>query len=362
MSKEQSINQQGTLRQVEPCEYEVHRNLGFDLLTKGHFLEGFQELEHRLQCPSYLASEGIPVLPVPRWDGQRLDGKTILLWAEQGYGDNIQFIRYAPMVAERGGSVIVACPPALQRLFGTVRGISKVYKSAEEFSGASYEYQAPILSLPYLFGTTIETIPADAYLLAPTESAVCLRPSKGLKVGLVWAGNPQHANDARRSVALAYLLPLLQEPGVSWYSLQVGLAAREIIQLGLARLIQDLSPQLHDFADTADAIRRLDLVITVDTAVAHLAGAMGKPVWVMLPAGADWRWLENRTDSPWYPTARLFRQPWQGNWVSVVKAVGLELTDLQMRKGQQVTSTLAEALCALDCLDAPETDRLHTVS
>lgn len=171
-------------------------------MTKGNLLEGFQELGHWLRCSSYLASEGIPVLPVPRWDGSRLDEKR-LLWAEQGYGDTIQFIRYAHMVAGRGGSVILACPSVLQRLFGTVRGISKAYKSAEEFSGASYDYQAPILSLPYLFGTTLETIPADAYLLAPTESAVCLRPSKGLKAGLVWAGNPEHANDARRSVSLA---------------------------------------------------------------------------------------------------------------------------------------------------------------
>ncbi len=327
------------MRQLEPVEYVAHRNLGFDLLTDGHLLEGFQQLEWRLQCPSYLAAEGIPTLPVPRWDGSKLDGKTVLLWAEQGYGDNIQFIRYAPLVVERGGLVVIACPPVLGRLFKTVSGVSRIYTTPEDLSGASYDYHASILSLPYFFGTTLETIPEGPYLLSPMELSVCLKATAGLKVGLVWAGNPEHANDQRRSLSLAYLLPLLQLPGVSWYSLQVGPATREIIQLGLARLIQDLNPQLHDFADTADAISRLDLVITVDTAVAHLAGAMGKPVWIMLPSEADWRWLESRTDSPWYPSARLFRQSWSGNWISVVKAVGKALTELR-----GATSTLAETL------------------
>lgn len=337
-----NYDNQGIMRDLEPREYEVHRNLGFDLLTEGHLLEGFQELEWRLRCPSYLVAEGIPTLSVPRWDGSRLDGKTVLLWAEQGYGDNIQFIRYVPMMVERGGLVAVVCPPVLRRLFMTVKGVYTIYTTPEEFAGASYDYHAPIFSLPYIFGTALETIPAGPYLTS-VESTVRLKPSAALKVGLVWAGNPEHANDWRRSLSLAYLLPLLQQPGVSWYSLQVGPATREIKRLGLSDEIQDLSPQLQDFADTADAINQLDLVISVDTAVAHLAGALGKPVWILLPAGADWRWLEHRTDSPWYPSARLFRQPWPGNWVGVVMAVRGALAELQ---DNHAIWTSAEGLCA----------------
>lgn len=343
---------------------------GFTLLSQGYLREGFAAWERRLLEPEYLGREGIPQqgtypLDVPRWDGPtdlgadgrpmagktglRGEAPTILLWPEQGHGDVLQFVRYAALVAELGASVLVACHPALRRLLSTAKGVSKVYGSWQELGGAKYDLHAPILSLPYIFGTSLGTIPASVpYLMAPAGPL----PLDGeFKIGLVWAGNPEHTGDARRSIPLATMLPLLRQPGVAWYSLQVGPASEEINTLGLSRVIQDLSPGLRDFANTASVINNLDLVITVDTAVAHLAGALGKPVWILLPYHADWRWMRGRSDSPWYPTARLFRQqagaglgfqgkarldisrrePWSAAWHAVIQDVALELETLTRR-------------------------------
>lgn len=302
------------------------------VLRQGRLEEGFAGYESRFQDSDYCDREGLPrqgtwPLHVPRWRGEPLSGKTVLLWAEQGYGDTIQFIRYAPLVAGLGAKVLIACPPVLQRLMSTVQRVSKVYGSWNEFTGAgpqaraAYDLHAPILSLPYIFGTTLETIPATVPYLRAPESGLVLTSDDGLKIGLVWAGSPKHSDDANRSMSLNAILSLLTQAGARWHSLQVGPPSRDIRRLGLSPVVHDLNPRLTDFADTASAISQLDLVITVDTAVAHLAGALGKPVWIMLPYTADWRWLESRADSPWYPTARLFRQPLPGNWGPVIEDV-----------------------------------------
>lgn len=329
-------------------------------------VERFAAEERRFLDSDYLTTEGLPQqgtypLDVPRWTGGPVAGKTgfqgkaptILLWAEQGYGDVIQYIRYAPLVAELGASVLVACPPELQRLLSTVPGVSKGYGSWQELEGtglppkAEHDLHAPILSLPYIFGTTLDTIPAVVpYLRAPADPEPL--QGDGFKIGLVWAGSPKHVSDAARSMPLSMLSPLLKH-FAQWYSLQVGEAVTQIKELGLTKVLHDLSPRLHDFADTASVISQLDLVITVDTAVAHLAGALGKPVWILLPYRADWRWLQSRLDgfqgkavSPWYPTARLFRQPWSGNWIAPIIAVREALSNLaESRRGIAATSSEA---------------------
>lgn len=319
----------------EELQDMVLAGMGGSLFKAGYLREGFRAWETRFLDPGYLEREGIPrqgrwPLDVPPWAGpeEPLDGKTVLLWTEQGYGDAIQFIRYAPMVADLGARVIVGCQPELQRLFRTVKGVDAVY-TLSELRQAHYDYHAPVLSLPYLFGTTVETIPATVpYVTAPAGASASLDAEGPLKVGLAWAGHPRQSEDARRSMPLRMMRPLLSLPGIDWYSLQVGAASAQINVLGLSGIVQDLSPRLHDFADTAAVIDQLDLVVTVDTSVAHLAGALGKPVWILLAHDADWRWMEYRLDSPWYPTARLFRQPWPGNWMSVIEDVREALTDL----------------------------------
>jgi ADP-heptose:LPS heptosyltransferase len=186
--------------------------------------------------------------------------------------------------------------------------------------------------LPLAFGSTLETIPVDVPYLTVDESAAArwrqlLGDAEGLKVGLVWAGNPQHAKDRHRSIALKHLVPLFATAGVRWFSLQVGERKAALTRLPAGTIV-DLSDHLTDFAETAGAVSALDLVITIDTSVAHVAGALGKPTWVLLPFAADWRWLIDRTDSPWYPTARLFRQPAMGDWASVVDKVASALRDM----------------------------------
>jgi hypothetical protein len=254
-----------------------------------------------------------------------LNGQAIALRAEQGLGDAIQFVRYATLVHEqRGGRVFVECPPALKDLMKTVRGVEAVHAWNEPSPPAELEIW--MMSLPARFDTTLETIPADVPYLRHDPARVArfeavLGRASSLKIGLNWAGNPEHIRDATRSMPLATLAPLLDVPNVTWISLQKGPAqardAAAMEQLGL----RDAGSLCHDLADTAALMSQLDLVITVDTAPAHLAGALARPVWNLLAWHTDWRWLEKRSDSPWYPTMRLFRQPAPGDWESVVRDV-----------------------------------------
>jgi hypothetical protein len=233
----------------------------------------------------------------------------------------VQFMRYVPLVAARGAGVVLQVQRPLLRLAAaTFAGIAQVIQDGDVPS--PFDLHCPLLSLPLAFGTTIETVPAAVPYLALDPDAVArwrgrLAGAAGTKVGLVWAGSAQHTNDRNRSVAFDRLAPLLAVPGLHWFSLQVGERRADLAQAASSGIV-DLADGLTDFAETAAAIAELDLVISVDSAVAHLAGALAKPVWVMLPHVPDWRWLVGRGDSPWYPTVRLFRQPGRGDWEAVV--------------------------------------------
>jgi hypothetical protein len=223
-------------------------------------------------------------------------------------------------VAGRGGRVVMECHPGLERLLATAPGIAATVTAGTPVAGAAC--YLPLMSLPHVLGTRLESVPAAAsYLKVPHGAQHFARDEKGLRVGLVWRGNPKHEADDKRSVSLDVLAPLFAVPNVSWFSLQVGAEA-------IDPRLTDLAPQLRDFAATAAAVSTLDLVITVDTAVAHLAGALGKPVWTLIAEANDWRWLHNRADTPWYPSMRLFRQRRGRNWQPTVAQMAADLTKL----------------------------------
>ncbi|MGD0390491.1 MAG: tetratricopeptide repeat-containing glycosyltransferase family protein [Tepidisphaeraceae bacterium] len=307
---------------LSPNFAEAHKNLSLALLAQGDFQRGGEEYEWRWKCKD---------LPPPRdfaqpqWDGCPLEGRTLLLHAEQGLGDAIQFIRYLPLAAQRGGEIIIECQAELQRLFQTIAGSCQIVARGQPLP--AFDFHCPLLSLPRVFGTNLANVPKDVpYLHADAEDAGrwqhrLAEHAPLVKVGLAWAGNPTHKNDRNRSIKLARLAALGQMPGARFFSLQKGAAAAETKTPPAGMELVDWTAELKDFADTAALIANLDLVIAVDTAVVHLAGAMGKPVWTLLPYVPAWRWLLERQDSPWYPSMRLFRQPCIGDWDSVITRV-----------------------------------------
>ncbi len=243
----------------------------------------------------------------------------------------IQFARYAPKVAERGGRVILECHPGLRRLLTRLPGIEKVVTPGEP--PAAFDLYCPILSLPHIFGTRLDTIPAATPYLQPAEDEmarwherIIAHAPRRLKVGLAWAGRPEHKNDRNRSLRLSQLT-LLASNEITFFSLQKGPPAAEVALAPPNMRVIDLMEACDDLADTAALIANLDLIVCVDTAVAHLAGAMGKRVWTLLPFNPDWRWMRERDDSPWYPTMRLFRQSLPGGWDEVIERLGRELRD-----------------------------------
>ncbi len=268
----------------------------------------------------------------PEWDGRPLEGATILLRAEQGFGDAIQFIRYMPLVARRGGNIVVECQKELQRLVQSAAADSKVLARGEPLP--PFDLHCSLMGLPRLFGTTIETIPRRVpYLTADLEKTAQWRErlasaSDSLKVGLAWAGSKTNTKDRERSIPLSALAPLAGFANVRFHSLQKGKHASLLSDAPAGLEITDWTEELKDFADTAALMCNLDLIISVDTAVAHLAGALGKTTWVLLSSAPHWCWLVDREDSPWYPTARLFRQTKKDDWQSVVERVADALTQL----------------------------------
>ena len=309
---------------LEPQHAFAHYALGLALLQHGEFARGWAEHEWRRRGAKLTPDK--LVFREPLWDGRPLGGRTILLHAEQGLGDTIQFARYAPLVAARGGRVLLACQPSLKRLLTRLDGVEAVLTGGDRLP--AFDVQAPLMSLPHLLGTTVETIPARVPYLAVDDDlnatwAERLRGMAGLKVGLVWAGNPANPHDRRRSMALASLAPLaaVSGRGVTLVSLQKGPAAAEAATPPDGLRLIDLGPELNDLADTAAVVSQLDLVISVDTAVAHLAGALGRPVWLLLSHVHDWRWLVDRADTPWYPSMRLLHQRRPDDWDSVVTNV-----------------------------------------
>ncbi|MBL8630431.1 MAG: tetratricopeptide repeat protein [Rhodospirillaceae bacterium] len=298
---------------ASPDHAEAHWNLANLLLVKGNLRDGFAEYEWRFK------REGRNERPIslPRWAGDDLKAKTLLLTAEQGLGDMIHFSRFAAVFADQGARVVLECHPGLEALLTTVPGVAEVVTLGAPLPRA--DFYLPIMSAAKALGITLETIPATVpYVSAPSKLSLD-RP--GVRVGLVWSGNPNHENDKFRSIDLTALADVLKVPGATFYSLQVGPGAEDLKHLPDGTVVIDLAPQLTDFAATARVVAALDVVITVDTAVAHLAGAMGKRTWVLIARGNDWRWLHGREDSPWYPALRLFRQAPPRDWRVPVSAL-----------------------------------------
>jgi hypothetical protein len=326
---DQAIAASQTALRLKPDYPQAHWSLALGLLLKGDFENGWREYEWRLRC----AELPRPLdLRQPRWDGKALHGKTILLHTEQGYGDMLQFVRYAEMVAHHGGRVILACPPEMAPLMKSCPGVSEVAPLDQPLP--RFDVHCPLGSLPLIFGTTLQTIPAPRFYLKADDDLIekwrtrigearaqSHSPAQSLRCGIVWSGNPRQSNDRHRSMRLDQLTMVLSFEAAQFHSLQKGAAADQIKSMATQAQLVDYSEELTDFAETAAAIANLDLVITVDTAVAHLGGALGKPVWVMLSRPFDWRYLLDRSDSPWYPAMRLFRQKTAGDWDEVILRV-----------------------------------------
>jgi Tfp pilus assembly protein PilF len=306
-------------------EFSVARwNASVAQLTLGDFAAGWSNFEHR-SAHKYAA--------FPRWDGSDLTGKQILIHAEQGFGDTIQFVRYCPLVKAFGGQVILECQPELVDLLAGMQGIDQLLPTGS--AAPQFDCQIPLMSIPLVLGTTMETIPRIVPYLKARQSRDWereLQPaSKQLKVGLVWAGSTAHHNDRNRSIPARLLSALGQPEHVNFYSLQQkphSASIGEIDALRFAGAWDNLT-----FEDTAAILTHLDLLISVDTSAAHLAGALGRPVWTLLPYASDWRWMLDRLDTPWYPTMRLFRQPQLQDWTSVLQNVGAELGRMRSARG-----------------------------
>jgi tetratricopeptide (TPR) repeat protein len=309
---------------LKPDHAEARYNRAFTLLALGRFEDGWRDYEYRHLRPKAQSRRGFSQ---PIWKGREsLQGQRLLIHAEQGFGDTIQFARYGLLAAGAGADVILAVQKPLLRLFAGFHPAMRVID--EDEARTDFDLHCPMLSLPLAFGTRLETIPAwpDGYLKAPAEEVArfAARLPKGRRrIGVVWSGSTIHTNDANRSMALERLLPLFQSGDV-WVSLQKEVRAADQPALRASALC-DLTAELNDFADTAALISALDLVIAVDTSVAHLAAALGKPVWLMLPFAPDFRWLFDREDSPWYPGMRLFRQQELGDWNGVVARISAAL-------------------------------------
>ncbi len=325
---------------LKPDYAEAHTNLGMALLLCGRFEEGWAEYRWRL-------NNNKAIYPLhrelPCWDGSPFVGKRLLVLYEQGFGDNIQFVRYLPMVKDRGGTVICQM---LKPLIGLLRGFPGIDElidtSTDTKAAVKYDFYVPLLELPGIFGTNLENIPAVVpYLHADSAKVEQWRQKlvgTTFKVGIVWTGNPAHTEDSNRSCSLSHFVPLSEIPGILLYGLQKGKAVEQVKDLSGIISVINLADELNDFMDTAGVIENLDLVISVDTAVLHLAGAMGKPAWAILPFTSDWRWMLTRQDSPWYPTVRLFRQKRYGNWDDVFQRLAEELKILvgkQKRKSRK---------------------------
>jgi tetratricopeptide (TPR) repeat protein len=315
---------------LQPDLQEAHWNLALESLRLGDLETGWREYEWRLKGPEPLIA---PDFQQPRWTGRDLHGKTILLHPEQGFGDMIHFIRYIPLLAEKGARIIFCVQAPLVRLFTDFPQVEKIVPVGEPLP--NFDYYCPLMSLPLMFGTTLENIPNQVPYLHPSPGLVRewtekLGPKDSrLRVGLVWAGSPGHKSDPVRSLRLEQFAPLAAIDGVEFHSLQKGPAAEQAKNPPIGMKLIDRTDQLADFADTAALIANLDLVISVDTAVAHLAGAMAKPVWVALHISPDWRWMFDRPDSPWYPTMRLFRQSKANEWSDVAAKLAEALGELQ---------------------------------
>lgn len=331
---------------LKPYDACAHVHRATFLLRQGDFHRGGTEYEWRWRLPGQSA----PYPHLRAWPGGSPRGKVLLLHAEQGLGDTLQFIRYAAVLQTAGATVVFVCPPALHRLLAGCKGIDRLLSPTDPLPAC--DAHAPLLSLPRLLGTTLRTIPAGTPYLHAEPGLVThwrrrLARYSGCRVGIAWQGNPAFDHDRQRSLPLAAFAPLAGVGGVRLFSLQkppgtdqlAGIAKRfKVVDLG-----QDTDEATGTFVDTAAIIRSLDLVITSDSAIAHLAGALGTPVWLALPVGCDWRWFTGRDDSPWYPRARLFRQHRPGDWTDVFQRLAVALDGV--RRPRQGAPTIAQNPC-----------------
>ncbi len=314
----------------DPVNALAHLGIAYTALMRGDFERGWAEFEYRWRYAAYAPHARDFTQLV--WDGQPFAGRTILLHAEQGLGDTLQFVRFAPLVKALGGQVLLECQPELRSVLGGTPGVDQVFVRGH--AAPEFDLHAPLMSLPWLLGTRLTNIPAVVPYLrvaagaAKLAGAPRLSDDGRLKVGLVWAGSATNENDHQRSMALETFASLGRVADVAFFGLQKGPPGAQAARPPLGLVLTDLGPELRDFGDTAAVLTQLDLVITVDTAVAHLAGALGRPVWLVLPFAPDFRWLLDRDDSPWYPTARLFRQPRRTDWGGVMADVSAALTVL----------------------------------
>ncbi|MBC7881435.1 MAG: tetratricopeptide repeat protein, partial [Anaerolineae bacterium] len=311
--------------EIQPDLATANANQAYAYLIQGDYKNGWEKYEWRWRT-GFLNPR---TFPQPLWNGEDLSGKRIFIYAEQGFGDTFQFIRYLKLLKEKGAIVLLECRAAEYALLRSYSEAHQLLVRGEP--EPNFDFHLPLLSLPKVFETTLQSIPLEIpYLWAPGNCQLSqalqetLKVTPGFKIGFVWSASTMRFTDRKRACPLALLGQLFGLPHLSWFSLYKGELAKE---LEVFPAVVDLGSHVQDFADTAWAIAQLDLVITVDTSVAHLAGAMGKPTWVLLPYAADWRWLVDREDSPWYPTVRLFRQPHADDWRSVIENLGIALCE-----------------------------------
>jgi tetratricopeptide (TPR) repeat protein len=325
----EAIEAFGLALERSPLLAEAHFARALGRLLCGDYLEGWQDFEWRWKVKALNAVA--PDYPAPLWNGAPIADGTILLHAERGFGDTLQFVRYAPLVAERCDTVLLQCQRELAGLLGSVSGVSRVVLPGEALP--PIHAHLPLMSLAHVFQTSLETVPwrgpyitADPHLTSKYEALV---PRSGkLRVGLVWAGQSMQGDDRKRSLALSSLAPIAAVPGVAFYSLQKGTPAAQAAAPPAGMRLMDVDPYIGDFSDTAAFVSLMDVVITVDTSVANLSGAMGKPTWVLLSKVPDWRYHLDRDDTPWYPSMRLFRQPRDGDWSVPIRAAAGALAEL----------------------------------
>ena len=319
---QQALVECAKVLKAAPDHAEAHWNYALLLLLLGNYVAGFREYEWRWKKRRFTSP--VRTFSEPRWHGGNLAGKTLLVYAEQGFGDTIQFCRYLPFLVEHGANVLFECHQPLAILMQSIGTGIMIVPFGQMLP--PFDYHAPLLSLPHLLGSSFETIPATVPYLSPPKERLMfwqrvMPTDNTLRVGLCWAGKAYP--DPGRSCPPDWLQPLAALHGVSWVSLQIGEGIDGMTTQPFP--LTDLTMLVQDFADTAGLVAQLDLVMTIDTAVAHLAGALGKETWLLVPFAPDWRWGLNREDCPWYPTMRLFRQKNAGQWDEVVEQLATAL-------------------------------------
>ncbi|MDD9918747.1 MAG: tetratricopeptide repeat protein [Rhodospirillaceae bacterium] len=347
------------VRELQPDTARAYFAPASVLLMNGQYKEGWAAYESRFDMAAYKSN--VNKVHERLWDGGPLNGRRLLIHVEQGFGDTLEFARYVPLVREKAGDgkISMLCEPELSRILETLEGVDAFYQMGSDAT-ITYDVQIPLMSLPHRFGTTLETIPnSTPYVKVPsgTKAKIRRRKDTKLNVAFVWAGRPTHSDDRFRSCAVNWFATLFDVPGVDFYSIQWGPRAGELEPHLTKPNVFSMTDKLTDFAETAAIIDQVDLVIAIDTAVAHLAGALGKPVWTILPFGGEWRWLFRREDTPWYPNMRLFRQRILGDWRPVfqrMKAGLLQLADAGAESGPPAAD---DAVGQHDSASAPDATR-----